>query len=84
MVDEHPMEWPASACKTVDEQDDEIERLTAEVTKWKAEQEKAFRAGWTSCWLYWEAGVIDEEQAWQQYRCQDETDWKSVSGREGS
>ena len=50
---------------------DEIEKLQTEIEHWKNREQAAFRAGFT-------AGKFshDEEQAWQQFRCKDSTDWR--------
>lgn len=55
-----------------------VKDLEADLKKANARERPAFEAGL-------DAGVDvnyfncqDKEQAWQQYRCQDDTDWKSV------
>ena len=60
---------------------DENKRLTAEIRKANAREREAFMAGFTSRTLAsftGRANMPDIEQAWQQYRCRDDTDWKSV------
>ena len=46
--------------------------LLSEVTTANARERKAFAAGFYSL-------GADEEQKWQEYRCQDDSDWKVVS-----
>ena len=56
-----------------------IEGLRDEILAANARERKAFIAGVqavTESMPY--TTVFDEDQAWQQYRCQDETDWKVV------
>ncbi len=56
----------------------EIKRLSAELTKANARERKAFMAGF---WVDSNCRPInpDDEQEWQQYRCQDDSDWKVAS-----
>lgn len=62
---------PAGAVR---EMIDEMEALEADLKKANARERRAFQAG-----LYEDiAESVDEEQLWQQYRCQDDTDWKVV------
>lgn len=66
----------------------EIERLSAEVTKANRLEREAFGAGMLAAIeqfskVFNAAKDIDFEQTWQQYRCQDDTDWKATdSGRQ--
>lgn len=62
----------------IEGQKKEIERLSCEVTTANAREREAFMAG---CQYAGKAPPDDwdQEQGWQQYRCQDETDWKVVS-----
>lgn len=58
----------------------EIElRLTTEVRKANAREELAFFAGAHALIC---DPTVDIVQAWQQYRCQDDSDWKAVSGNQ--
>ena len=57
------------------------EELLSEVTTANAREKKAFMyAIWIDpdCWMTKDE-ELDSEKCWQQYRCQDETDWKVVS-----
>ena len=60
-------------------QADRLAKLLAELAAANARERPAFEAGYreglAEAWI--EDG--DVEQAWQQYRCQDDTDWKVVS-----
>ena len=62
------------------EKDQEIERLSAEVSAANARERPAFMAGFQSGYEAGEPCTTieqeDYEQAWQQYRCQDDSDWK--------
>ncbi len=74
--------WLRMAATHVEQLQEQIERLSAEVTTANARERKAFMAGLESAIGYDELGDIDEEQEWQQYRCLDDTDWKAtVLGR---
>ena len=58
-----------------------IECLSSKITTANARERKAYMAGF---WDGYETDPVpecepDEEQAWQQYRCQDDSDWKVVS-----
>ncbi len=44
-----------------------------------ARERPAFMAGLEAAFEWNGIETLDYEQAWQQYRCQDETDWKVVS-----
>jgi hypothetical protein len=55
----------------------EVSRLSCEVKRANARERKAFTAGFYSL-------GADEEQKWQEYRCQDDSDWKAVSEEEAS
>ena len=60
--------------------------LLSELAAANAREKKAFMyAIWIDpdCWMS-ENDELDPEQAWQQYRCQDETDWKVVSEEEAA
>ena len=77
--------WPISRCDqfgdTMQAMLDENKRLTAEIRKANAREREAFMAGFTGRTLAsftGRANMPDIEQAWQQYRCRDDTDWKSV------
>ena len=50
-------------------------RLEAELKQANARERKAFIAGWNGGLC---AGNTDEEQAWQQYRCQNNSDWAAL------
>lgn len=51
----------------------EIEKLSSKVTESNARERKAFMAGVEA--VQHGADFHDEEEAWQQYRCQDDADW---------
>ena len=55
----------------------EIDRLTTELKNANARERKAFM---TACKIRSITPIAewDEEEAWQQYRCQDDTDWKAT------
>lgn len=53
-----------------------IAMLLAEVKAANARERKAFMAGVD--YGFTESASDDWEQAWQQYRCQDDTDWKAT------
>ena len=57
----------------------EIGRLTAVLKISNVRERRAFMAGLESAIMYDELGDLDAEQEWQQYRCQDDSDWASVS-----
>ena len=57
----------------------EVRTLTAQVTAANARERPAFMAGLEAAFEWNGIETLDYEQAWQQYRCQDETDWKVVS-----
>ncbi len=63
----------------------EIDDLRNEITVANAREREAFMAGFKAATTT-PPGMFgrDEEQAWQQYRCQDETDWKVVSEEEAA
>ncbi len=56
-----------------------LQSLSAEVTAANARERPAFVAGWNAALHIKDCDSDDIERAWQQYRCQDETDWKAVS-----
>ncbi len=62
-----------------------LKRETSKVTAANARERKAFMAGFKAATTT-PPGMFgrDEEQEWQQYRCQDETDWKVVSGKDAA
>ena len=45
-----------------------------------ARERKAFLAGYKEGFSDFLTMDEDVERAWQQYRCQDETDWRAVRG----
>jgi hypothetical protein len=53
----------------------ELSILTTEVSAANARERPAFMAGWGYRYVH---KSDDLEQAWQQYRCQDDSDWKAV------
>ncbi len=55
----------------------EVERLSSEVSTANARERKAFMAGIEA--VQHGADFHDEEEAWQKYRCQDDSDWAVVS-----
>ena len=65
------------AGKTLNASANELSRLSCENERANARERKAFMAGVEA--VQHGADFHDEEEAWQQYRCRDETDWKVVS-----
>ena len=62
----------------------EIERLLDQLTVANARERKAFMAGIDAVTSHAppsraDMSDWDDEQAWHQYRCQDDSDWKMVS-----
>jgi len=55
----------------------EIKRLSDLIVVANARERKAFMAGYEEGCTTPE-GQRDDEQAWQQYRCQDDADWVST------
>ena len=57
----------------------EIDGLRNEITDANARERPAFMAGFKAATTT-PPGMFghDEEQAWQQYRCQDDSDWKAT------
>jgi hypothetical protein len=67
----------------MDELQAEIARLQAEVAKANARERPAFMAGLLKGHGEGiESYAGDPEQDWQQYRCQDDTDWRAVKESE--
>ena len=63
-----------------------LKLLSSEVTAANARERPAFEAGMkkAAAMAPFNIDEYDLEQAWQQYRCQDETDWKVVSEEEAA
>lgn len=68
-------------CEATDHEDYEaaVETLLTNVKTANARERPAFYAGYREGLADAWTEDDDAEQAWQQYRCQDETDWKVVS-----
>ena len=62
----------------ISEYEQEIVLLRSQVTAANARERKSFMAGF-AYGIDYDIGNPDSEQCWQQYRCQDDTDWKAVS-----
>ena len=62
----------------IDDAEDAIRTLRSEVSTANARERVAFMAGAYAV-IGDKVNDIDIEQMWQQYRCQNETDWKAVS-----
>jgi len=55
----------------------ENKRLTEQLRAANARERPAFEAGYEAGGDDCRTGDEDREQAWQQYRCQDDSDWKA-------
>ena len=57
-------------------------RAFEEAKRANARERPAFMAGLEAAFEWDGVETLDYEQAWQQYRCQDDADWRSVQQRQ--
>jgi len=65
-----------STHKALTDKDQRIDKLEADLKAANARERPAFMAGISIALSSQFKDGFDEEHAWQQYRCQDGTDWK--------